>query len=308
MRLIGAAGRALVGLGVLVLLFTAYQLWGTGITEAHNQAALRAALHRELPRPAARAQTELAKPRRSGAASAAATAPRTATPPVGQPVGELTIPSIGLRQAIVQGVAEPDLAMGPGHYPGTALPGQPGNTAIAGHRTTYAHPFYDLTAVHPGADVMVTTPQGVFVYVARHESVVSPTDLKVLRPTARPTLTLTTCNPRYSAATRLVLRATLARSLLFSGLPRGAAHPGTADRSPTPPGRPPPVAVIRPSPGSWQGAVLLALPLVAVLCVTELARRRMRRRWVALVPGSVASLVALWFFFGALGPLLPPSL
>jgi sortase A len=306
MRLLSALGRALLCLGALVLLFTAYQLWGTGVTEAHSQSVLRAALNREIPRTAHRAQAAVVAARPPATSRVVETAPHTSDPRPGQPVGEIDIPSIGLDQVLVEGVQETDLAMGPGHYPGTALPGQPGNAAIAGHRTTYAHPFYNLTAVRPGAEIVITTPQGVFVYLAQGESVVRPTDLTVLRESRQPSLTLTTCNPRYSAATRLVLRATLARSLLFSqALGRPSANPQARDANALRPRHSP--GLPQPSSGSWVRAVFLGVPVAVVLAAMVLARRRRAPRWAVLVPGTAATLVALWFFFGAVSPLLPPS-
>ena len=71
-------------------------------------------------------------------------------PPEGSPVGDIRIPAIGLNQVLVEGTNTDDLRQGPGHYIGTPLPGQGGNAAIAGHRTTYGHPFYNLDGVKPG--------------------------------------------------------------------------------------------------------------------------------------------------------------
>jgi sortase A len=142
--------------------------------------------------------------------------PTTAPPPTGAPVGIIDIPAIGLNQVVVEGVGTAQLRAGPGHYPGTSLPGQAGNAGIAGHRTTYGHPFYDLNAVAPGDRVVLTTLQGIFTYAADTTTVVSPSDTTVLTASTDPHLTLTTCNPRYSAATRLVLHATLVRSTLFA--------------------------------------------------------------------------------------------
>ena len=65
---------------------------------------------------------------------------------------------------VVEGTDEAQLAMGPGHYPTTPLPGEAGNAAIAGHRTTYLHPFYSLDALVPGDLIFITTLQGIFLY------------------------------------------------------------------------------------------------------------------------------------------------
>ncbi len=122
---------------------------------------------------------------------------------------------------MVEGTNTPDLRKGPGHYTGTPLPGQAGNAAIAGHRTTYGHPFYNLDSVKVGDPIVLTTLQGIFVYDTTKSFVVSPSDTTVVDNVIANQLTLTTCNPRFSASTRLVVQATLAHSQLFpnSGLP-----------------------------------------------------------------------------------------
>ncbi len=136
------------------------------------------------------------------------TASAISQPLVGAAVGQLWIPRIGISDTIVQGVGDAQLEQGPGHYPGTALPGEVGNVAIAGHRTTYAHPFYNLDALASGDDIYVLTTQGYFRYTVTGSQIVSPDDTAVLDPTpGKATLTLTTCNPRYSAAQRLVVTA-----------------------------------------------------------------------------------------------------
>ena len=87
-------------------------------------------------------------------------------------------------------------------------PEKPGNVAIAGHRTTYAHPFYNLNELGPGDSIYILTEQGFFHYKVATSQVVAPTDVAVLDTVPnQSTLTLTTCNPRYSAATRLVVTA-----------------------------------------------------------------------------------------------------
>ena len=334
-------GAVVGAAGLVVLLFTAYQLWGTGVVQARAQARLRAELDAHLPagirRAAARAAAAASRhPRSEGyegprptSAEGANDAPGRVAPPVvappvvappvvappavppapGAPIGTIDIPSIGLDEVVVQGVAATDLAMGPGHYPGTPLPGEEGNVAIAGHRTTYRHPFYDLTAVLPGDPIVLTTPQGAFTYRVVGASVVTPTDAAVLAATGSPTLTLTTCNPRYSAATRLVLRAVLVRSVLASA----AVEPPSRRPAPSPlpqPGPGAPVALgastgvpASVSAAAW-GCGAVAAPIAGLL----LARRRQRwaRRAVAAA-GICTGLVALFFFFGAIALLVPAS-
>ena len=110
-----------------------------------------------------------------------------------------------------------DLRKGPGHYPPTQLPGHEGNSAIAGHRTTYGAPFGELDQLQPGDQIVLVTVQGKFKYEVTDQRVVDPSEISVLDPSpdpARPghdlaTLTLTTCNPKYSASQRLIVRAQL---------------------------------------------------------------------------------------------------
>jgi sortase A len=131
----------------------------------------------------------------------------------------LRIPTIGLRQVVLEGVSTADLERGPGHYPGTALPGQLGNVAIAGHRVTYGGPFRNLDRLLPGDEIDIDTRDRTYVYRVQLAREVKPSDIGVTfavpeQPTAPPTrrlLTLTTCTPPYSAARRLIVLAELSR-------------------------------------------------------------------------------------------------
>jgi sortase A len=100
-----------------------------------------------------------------------------------------------------------DAAAGPGHDTWTPLPGEGGNVAISGHRTTFLHPFWSLDRVGPGDLITLETANGRFVYRVVWQRVISPDATWVTAPTAVPSLTLTTCTPRFSAARRLVVRA-----------------------------------------------------------------------------------------------------
>ena len=102
-----------------------------------------------------------------------------------------------MTKAVVQGVGVEDLKKGPGHYPQTPMPGQKGNAAIAGHRTTYGHPFYDIDALKAGDDIFISTREGKFQYKVDHSMNVNPSDVAVLDPTTDNRLTLTTCTPKF---------------------------------------------------------------------------------------------------------------
>ena len=115
---------------------------------------------------------------------------------------------------VVQGVTLADLKRGPGHYPGTALPGEDGNFAVAGHRTTYGAPFFNLDQLRKGDEVLVTARNGRrYTYRVRSQEIVEPSATWVISPDplkrGNPTLTLTTCNPRFSNAQRLIVFAEL---------------------------------------------------------------------------------------------------
>lgn len=130
----------------------------------------------------------------------------------GDAVARIIAPTIGLDAFVVELAGLDDtenLKKGPGHVPGTSLPGEPGNCVISGHRTTYGAPFRDIDRLEPGDPVFLRTPRGEFEYRVVDQKVVMPSDLEVLAPTPEPTLTLTACHPRFSASRRLVVTARL---------------------------------------------------------------------------------------------------
>lgn len=115
---------------------------------------------------------------------------------------------------VVEGVTLDHLKRGPGHYPQTAGPGQEGNFAISGHRTTYGAPFYHLDRLREGDEIhVVDRQQREWVYVVKRQEIVAPTALWVIGEdpldTGVPTMTLTTCHPRFSAAQRMIVFAEL---------------------------------------------------------------------------------------------------
>jgi sortase A len=220
-RAIAGIGRTLVTLGLLILLFVVYQLWGTGIFTARAQENLKNQFQKEMQRYAAQDDTVGPVPT-TAKLPARTTAPTTTTvpysnvrPPIPTPAegdaeGWITIPRINLRMLFVEGTGRDDLKKGPGHYPGTPLPGTIGNAAIAGHRTTYGHPFWGLDNLVPGDDIIIETFAGTFDYqVSQPWFTVKPTDVWVVANTPGPELTLTACHPKGSAAQRIVIKAKL---------------------------------------------------------------------------------------------------
>jgi len=237
-RLVKRVAVGFVTTGLLLLSFVAYQLWGTALYEHHAQDQLRQELEGKLHTPSTTTPptTNPAKAAdTSSPINTAVVAPTTADPKVGTPIGLLSIPRLGMHgAAVVEGTDENQLQQGPGHYQGTSLPGQAGNVAIAGHRTTYGAPFYDLNQLQPGDPIYIQTSQGIFGYQVVGSHVVLPSNTTVLARTTTPTLTLTTCNPRYSAATRLVVTAVLRTSVTSQSFP-AATTPTTRPGAIAPP-------------------------------------------------------------------------
>jgi sortase A len=133
----------------------------------------------------------------------------------GDPLTRLEIPKLDVDVVVVEGTSLAALRAGAGHYPATALPGERGNVAIAGHRTTYGRPFNRMDELVSGDKVILTTPLGRHVYeVVARPHVVEPDDWSVIRhyPKRGSFLTLTSCHPEGSADYRIVIRAKLKSS------------------------------------------------------------------------------------------------
>lgn len=298
-RVVAATGRGLVTVGILILLLVAYQLWGTGLYESRQQSKLKSQFARSLQHTAPSTTTTTA-----GAGSTTTTAPTPTTttlpPPSGEAVAIIRIPKIGVDSAVVQGIERPDLRKGPGHYPLTPMPGQIGNAAIAGHRTTYGAPFYRLDELGPGDDIAVRTVAGTYHYTVTKQLVVSPSDVSVLDPTPTATLTLTTCEPRYSAQKRLIIHA----SLKFDAA--------------LPPAPAPPPAVIQQTrqkvtsiglSGKDQSRLLALWWGLAAAAVGALWWLLFHRhpRWTTWLIGVLPFLVVLFVFYSYLDRLLPAN-
>ncbi len=304
----GVLGRIILGAGILILLFVAYQLWGTGIAESHSQSVLRqrleAQLHHEATLPSTTTTTHApssSTTTTAGSGDQPTVGPSIAAPDDGNPVGLMRIAKIGLDKVIVQGTSTNDLRQGPGHYPGTPLPGELGNAAIAGHRTTYGAPFYNLDALVPGDLIVITTVQGTFTYSVTGTVIVSPNDTSVVDDTAFPELTLTTCNPRFSASQRLVVHARLTTAPAPTAHPPPAAPRGVSAAS---------TSDLAGGQGDWTPALVQGVLCAVVITVVWVVARRRRSRSQRLIVygvGGALCLVALFFFFGAVSPLLPAS-
>jgi sortase A len=308
-RVLGAVGRALVTVGLLLLLFVAYQLWGTGIYQARAQSNFKHQFQEAQRRASTTTTPTTTMP---GTATTGPDAPTSTTlaplaaPPEGELLGAIHIPKIGVSQYVVEGVGVDDLRKGPGHYPSTQMPGHEGNSAIAGHRTTYGAPFGDLDQLGPGDEITVEIPsQGTFVYKVTNQMVVDPSEVSVLDPTpdpARPghdlaTLTLTTCNPKYSAAQRLVIRAQL------------ELEPGATPLAPTKVAAGTKATTIgglsgessSRTPTIFWGTITLVIGLLWWLLFHR------HPRWTTWLVGAVPFLVALFVAYTYLERLLPSN-
>ena len=195
-------GECCVTAGAIVLLFLAYLLWGTALVTSAHQHAFATQLQRQWQthRDVRPATTRL----------------HLVT---GQPFAFIRIPRFGgsWRFAIVQGTGLPQLALGPGHVPGTALPGQVGNFAVAAHRVTAGNPFLHLNELRPGDKVMVITAATRYTYLVTHTELVLPGDTAVLdpvpghphQPPREAMITLITCDPPWTGTHRIIVSGSL---------------------------------------------------------------------------------------------------
>jgi sortase A len=315
-RLLGATGRVLITTGILLLLFVAYQLWGTGIYEARAQSKLRNQVQDTLE---AHGQTPLGATTTTAPdpSTVSTTPPTTVAPPPitvpanGEGLGFIRIEKIGLGtgdppEAVVEGVDVDDLRKGPGHYPSTPLPGQEGNAAIAGHRTTYGAPFGDVNNLVKGDTIVVQTVQGTFTYrVDQDPFAVDPNDGDVLLPDPDPTrtghflatLTLTTCDPPFSAAQRLIVKASLELPAGAAPLPPSPGTSGSAVRK---------ISGLSGDRSSRLPALLWGI-IVAIVGLLWWWLFHRYPRWTSWFVGVVPFVVALFVFYTYLERMLPSN-
>ncbi len=225
-------GQVLITLGLVVLLFCVYELQVTNLVTARAQDRLSDQLTRrwsEAPRQPVPGQTVPGQTV-PGQTVPGQVAPAAAEPIQGGALARLYVPGLdgfGDR-TVVEGTSVDDLQEGPGHIVGTALPGEVGNVVLSGHRTTYGAPFSRWDELDPGEVVVLETRDTWFTYTVTGSAIVAPTAIEVTYPVpgdrgARPTrrlLTMTTCNPKYSARERLIVSAELsATGRKSDGLP-----------------------------------------------------------------------------------------
>ncbi|WP_104524421.1 class E sortase [Blastococcus atacamensis] len=209
-------GEVLITGGLVLLLFVVYELYVTDYLTGRRQDELTQELREQWQQPPGETR-------------------QLRQVEIGDAFGVLRIPRLGedYARVILEGTSEAELSQGPGHYEGTAMPGEAGNVALAGHRVGKGSPFLELDAMRPGDPIVVETADSWFVYrvlgdpatgdLAADPSgipgrqIVRPADVDVIAPTPNqaasgPTgsyLTLTTCHPRFSARERLIIHARL---------------------------------------------------------------------------------------------------
>jgi sortase A len=220
-------GQTLITCGLIVLLFVYYEVYVTGWFTHREQSKLKHTLSEVW----ANGQDPLALP-----------GSEIAQLDAGKGIANIYIPRLGRDYAwtIVEGTTQADLDKGPGHYSHTALPGQVGNFAVAGHRVGKGEPFLNLDHLRPGDSVIIQTATTWYVYKVKGQlhnnlalpdadgivgrEIISPTDSAVLEPVpdhvgATPTerlMTMTTCHPKFTASHRMVVYAVLAVTITHS--------------------------------------------------------------------------------------------
>lgn len=216
MSFFGVVGEVLITVGVITLLYVGWQMWIGDLIYG----AQRNATGQELSQEWAQAAPPVS-PAPSESPSATPT-PVAAEPVVlpepadGQIFGIMHIPRFGAdyQVPIAGGVSRPVTLdpIGIGHYPGTKMPGEVGNFALAAHRTTYGKPFNRIAELHVGDAIVVETPEGWYTYRFRTLEYVTPSEVEVLLPVPQAPdtpagsryITLTSCSPMYSMTERIV--------------------------------------------------------------------------------------------------------
>ena len=120
-------------------------------------------------------------------------------------LGTMEMPKIGVTKTLFEGVSLTVLDYGPGHWPGTAMPGHVGNVVIGGHRTSRDRPFRNIDQLVIGDEMILTTSEGRFVYLVTGTEIVTPDAIRIIDQTERFTATLFACHPVGSTRERYVV-------------------------------------------------------------------------------------------------------
>ena len=319
-KVLSGVGRILIWSGAIVLLFVAYQLWGTGLAHAQAQDDLQDDFAALLDSTTTTSSTtSTTEPEDEPASTTTTTAAPLPPPDDGEAVARIAIPAIGVDEIVVEGVGRGDLKKGPGHYPQTPMPGQPGNSAIAGHRTTYGQPFHRVDELVPGDEILVTTLQGTFRYEVSGTEIVLPSAVEVIEDQGDDRLTLTSCHPKYSARQRIIVSALLVdepapatptrpevdapEELADDGVDGDSDEVDDDGEAAAP-------ADLESLDGEDERTAGPAVRwglVTAAIWLAFFALSRLWRRWPAYVLGAPVFAVSLFAFFGALSELLPSN-
>lgn len=355
---IGGIGRFLITLGLLILLFVGYQLWGTNVIAARAQSDLEdefEQLQSSYPETTTSSTSPTTTTDPGDSAEPKGPDPEQVdlsavpVPALGDPLGRLVIERAGVDDMFVVGTGREELAKGPGLYPGTSFPGAAGVSAIAGHRTTFGAPFYDLNEVRAlgdpqssrtdgrGDGIVLETLAGTQTFEVIATRIVQPDETWVAAPINQPIddsapqtsnnwatvlrqqwkawdvdekihpgdayLVLTTCNPRFSAAERLVVLGRVEGNETVEVTFPGGRHninelPGMDEASSA--------DALSGDPASAPPAFAWGVATLAVGLLWWWAYRRWRHP-LAWFAGVVPFLVVLAGFYVYLERLLPSS-
>jgi sortase A len=208
-------GWTLIWSGLLVFGYLGWLLFGTDVVNSGIQSAaseeLIGRLAEETPTPdSIDSDSYLGETDRPPGVPDTVAFYSEGPPPEGESFAFMSIPAIGLEDVVVyEGTDTATLKNGPGHMVSTPMPGQPGNAVVSGHRTTYGRPFFDVDQLEAGDEIIVDTSIGTHIYRVSQLLVVAPTDVWVTDSRPGGWLTLTTCNPKFSARERLIVFATM---------------------------------------------------------------------------------------------------
>lgn len=206
MRSVRITGWTLMWLGLMILLYVGGYVVGTNAINRREQSRLH-----EVSRPVLESRVAgLPEPEVSDDSDGEVVSWYPEKPVLtGELAAVIRIPAIDVDAVVLQGVGVEELKKGPGHMEWTAYPGQPGNSVISGHRSTYGAPFRRVHELEAGDLIEVDTALGTHTYAVREILIVKPTDVWVTDHRSGAWLTLTACHPIGSARERIVIVAEL---------------------------------------------------------------------------------------------------
>jgi sortase A len=278
-RFLNGLGKTLISTGVLLLLFTCYQLWGTGLNEQLAQKRLEKNF--EIRR---------------------APTPQYSIPKTGDVAGRITIDAIEISKMLVVGVDYKNLERGPGIFPGSPLPGHLGNLAIAGHRATFGAPFARLNELQIGDSIEIESAEGTFTYVVNSSPrIVAPTAIEVAQTLdpSKTSLTLITCHPKWSSKNRLIVQAEATTPPAAKPSSRFLANDDGTNKL---------TQGWFEDSEAWPVVYGLLGALLSIALACRLLVRRFRRKFIVYTASLLVFLPTLFVFYSQVSRLLPSNL